>query len=92
MLIRGDVAGEIRKLKQQPGGEIRIIGSAALVQSLMQADLIDEYWLMVHPVVLGKGKRLFQDGMDTTALKLVESKTFSSGVVLLRYQPDRKAL
>jgi dihydrofolate reductase len=55
----------------------------------MQADLIDEYRLMVHPLVLGRGKRLFKDGMETTGLKLVEAKAFSSGVVLLRYQPVR---
>jgi dihydrofolate reductase len=53
----------------------------------MKADFIDEYWLMVHPLVLGRGKRLFNDGMETMRLKLVEAKAFSSGVVLLRYQP-----
>ncbi len=89
-LIKANVEEEIGKLKQQPGGNIGIIGSAALVQSMMQADLIDEYHFLVHPVVLGHGKRLFKDGMETTALKLVESKTFNSGVVLLRYQPDDK--
>jgi len=86
-LIKGNVAEEIRKLKQQPGGDIRVVGSATLVQSLMKAGLIDEFRLMVHPLVLGRGKRLFNDGMETTGLKLVEAKTFSSGVVLLRYQP-----
>jgi dihydrofolate reductase len=85
-LIKGDVAEEIRTLKEQPGGAIRVVGSATLVQSLMKANLIDEYWLMVHPLVLGRGKRLFNDGMETTGLKLVEAKAFSSGVVLLRYQ------
>jgi dihydrofolate reductase len=88
-LIKGNVVEEIRKLKQQPGGDIRIAGSATLVQSLMKAGLIDEYLLLVHPIVRGRGKRLFKDGMDTTALKLVETKSFSSGVVLLRYQPIR---
>lgn len=91
-LIRGNIVEEIRKLKQQPGGDIRIVGSATLVQSLMKAGLVDEYRLMIHPIVRGRGKRLFKDGMDTTALKLVETKSFSSGVVLLRYQPDREAL
>jgi dihydrofolate reductase len=80
----------IGKLKQQAGGNIGIIGSATLVQSLMGADLIDEYWLLVHPVVLGGGKRLFKDGIDSTTLKLSETKTFDSGVVLLRYEPDRR--
>ncbi len=86
-ILSGNVAEAVARLKQQPGGSLGIIGSATLVQSLMKEDLIDEYRLLVHPVVLGCGKRLFKDGMDTTALKLVESKTFSSGVVLLRYQP-----
>lgn len=56
----------------------------------MKAGLIDEYWLMVPPLVLGRGKRLFNDGLETTGLKLVEAKAFSSGVVLLRYQPAGK--
>ena len=56
----------------------------------MQHDLIDEYRLMVHPVVLGSGKRLFRDGSDTTVLRLVDTKTFSSGVVVLTYQPAKK--
>ena len=86
-IISGNVAEEVSMLKQQPGGDIRVVGSATLVQSLMQAGLIDEYRLMVHPLVLGRGKRLFNEGMETTGLKLVEAKAFSSGVVLLRYQP-----
>lgn len=88
-LIKENMVEEITKLKQQPGGNIQITGSATLIQSLMQADLIDEYRLMVHPVVVGSGKRLFRDGSNTT-LKLVETQTFSSGVVLLCYQPDKK--
>jgi dihydrofolate reductase len=73
----------------QPGGDIGITGSATLIQSLMRDDLIDEYRLLVHPIILGSGKRLFKDGNNST-LRLVESKTFSSGVVLLVYQPERK--
>ena len=88
-LISSNVADEVRRLKQQPGKDISISGSGTLVQSLMQHDLIDEYRLLVYPVVLGKGKRLFPDGLKAT-LKLVETKVFSSGVVLLRYQSDRK--
>lgn len=89
-LIKENVAEEITRLKQQPGGDIAIIGSATLVQSLMHHDLIDEYQLLVHPVVVGRGKRLFEDGSIPTALRLVETRAFSSGVVLLSYQPDRK--
>jgi len=85
-LIKGNVAEEISKLKQQPGGNIGITGSATLVQSLMQADLIDEHRLMVHPVVLGSGKRLFRDGGNALQLKLFNIQTFSKGVVLLCYK------
>ena len=86
-LIKGDVEQAVRKLKQQEGGAIRIVGSATLVQSLMKTGLIDEFRLMVHPVVVGRGKHLFNDRLDMTGLELVESKTFKSGVVLLCYQP-----
>ena len=88
-LIKENVAEEVSKLKQQPGQNLLIYGSGALVHTLMQHNLIDEYWLLVYPVVLGSGKRLFKDGSNTT-LKLVETKTFSSGVVLLCYQPETK--
>ena len=88
-LIRGDVAGAISKLKQQPDNNLLISGGAGLVHSLMQWDLIDEYRLLVYPVVLGKGKRLFRDD-STATLKLVETKTLGSDVVLLTYRPDRR--
>ena len=90
-VIRGDVAEEIGRLKQQTGGDIRLSGSATLAQSLTRAGLVDEYWLLVHPLVLGRGKRLFPDGTESAGLRLVESRAFRSGAVLLRYQPDRKA-
>jgi len=89
-LIKGNIAEEVYKLKQQPGQDILIAGSGELVHTLMHHDLIDEYRLMVYPVVLGSGKRLFRDGSDTTVLRLVETKTFSSGVVVLSYQPAGK--
>src|SRR5829696_1734480 len=85
-LIKGNVTQEITKLKQQPGKNIGITGSATLVQSLLQGDLLDELGLLVHPVVVGSGKRLFQEGGGPKGLKLVESKTFSTGVVSLTYQ------
>jgi dihydrofolate reductase len=88
-LIKANVAEAIAKLKQQPGQDIVIHGSNTLVRALMPHHLIDEYRLLVYPIVLGSGKRLFRDGSKAT-LKLVETKTFGSGVVLLRYQPDRK--
>ncbi|HEX3640785.1 MAG TPA: dihydrofolate reductase family protein [Ktedonobacteraceae bacterium] len=89
-LIKGNIAEEVSKLKQQPGQDILIAGSVELIHTLMQHDLIDEYRLMVHPVVVGSGKRLFKDETDMKVLKLVDTKTFSSGVVVLSYQPAGK--
>lgn len=88
-VIRENVVEEISKLKEQTGGNILLAGSATLVQTLVKHNLVDEYHLLVYPVVLGSGKRLFQDG-STATLKLVELITFSSGVVAQIYQPDRK--
>ena len=90
-LISGNIIEEITKLKQQPGGDIAISGSIRLAQSLMEHDLIDEYSLIVYPVVLGSGKRLFKDGTPMTSLKLVETRPTSSGVVLLHYQRADKS-
>ena len=89
-LIKGNIAEEVQKLKQQPGQGILVAGSCELVHTLMQHDLIDEYRLMVHPVVLGSGKRLFRDGSDKKTLRLVGTKAFSSGIVALTYQPAKK--
>jgi dihydrofolate reductase len=88
-IIHGNVAEAVSRLKQQPGQDILIFGSATLIQTLMQHDLIDQYQLLVFPVVLGSGKRLFKDGSNTT-LRLIETKAYSSGIVLLTYQPERK--
>jgi dihydrofolate reductase len=88
-LIKDNVEEEIARLKRQPGKNIGIVGSGTLVRSLLRDDLLDELQLMVHPVVVGSGKRLFEEGGDQKALKLVDSKTFSTGVLSLTYQPDR---
>ena len=88
-LIKGNIAQEVSKLKQQPGQDILISGGAGLVHSLMKQDLIDEYRLLVYPVVLGSGKRLFTDGGNAT-LKLVETKPMGADVVLLTYQTTPK--
>jgi len=85
-LISENVAEEIAKLKQQEGKDILLSGSGKLVRVLMQHDLIDEYRLMVHPTILGSGKRLF-DGSEVKVLKLVKTKSFSSGIVVLSYEP-----
>jgi dihydrofolate reductase len=86
-LIKGDVVDEVSKLKQQPGQDILIYGSGELVRALMRHGLIDEYRLLVHPVVLGSGKRLFPDGVETKVLRLVDTMATSMGVVILTYQP-----
>ena len=88
-LIKDNVAEEITRLKQQPGKDIGISGSIALVQSLLRENLLDELRLMIHPVVVGNGKRLFENVGDQKALELVDSKTFSTGVLYLAYQPAR---
>jgi dihydrofolate reductase len=85
--IRGDVAEEVAKLKQEEGGPILVAGSRTLVQTLMEHDLIDEYRLMVFPVVLGSGKRLFPESPDKTTLEPVDTKTFDSGVQVHTYRP-----
>ena len=88
-LIKGDVALEIAKIKQEDGRNIEMYGSTALMQTLMQHDLIDEYRIWVHPLVLGSGTRLFPDNGQRTRLKLKNTKTRSSGVVGLIFEPER---
>lgn len=85
-LIKGNLAEEINRLKQQPGRSIGVAGSPTLVQSLLEEDLLDELILMYHPVVVGKGKRLFKDGRLVKRLKLVDTKVTGSGVAILTYQ------
>jgi dihydrofolate reductase len=87
-LIKDNVVEEITNLKHQDGKNITVHGSATLVRTLMQHGLVDRYRLLVYPVVVGKGKRLFEEGIPAT-LKLLESQSFSSGVVALVYEPDR---
>jgi dihydrofolate reductase len=86
-LLKGDIAEEVTKLKKQPGKDLQVIGSGDFAQTLMQNDLVDEYRLMVHPVVLGNGKRLFRDGSKKIPLRLIDSTTSSTGVLILIYQP-----
>jgi len=88
-LIKGNVAEEVSRLKQQPGKDILVFGSGDLVNALMQHGLVDEFRLMIFPVVVGGGKRLFRDGIESTVLELVDTRAFGSGVVVLHYQPTR---
>jgi len=86
-VLKGDVAEEVTKLKQEQDGDIVVHGSPQLVQTLVEHDLVDEYRLMVFPVVLGSGKRLFGDTADKKTLRLVDSKIVGDGVAILVYQP-----
>jgi dihydrofolate reductase len=87
-LISSNVVESVRALKAQPGKNIAIDGSSVLVHTLVQHDLVDEYSLLVYPVVLGGGKKLFPEGARVN-LRLIESRPFPSGVVLMRYAPER---
>jgi dihydrofolate reductase len=89
-VLRGDVAAEIGRLKQEVDGNIVVHGSARLVQTLVEHDLVDELRLMVFPVVLGTGKRLFGETNDKKPLRLVDSKVVGDGVVILVYEPGGK--
>jgi dihydrofolate reductase len=89
-LVKGDVAAEVRKLKKEPGHDLLLSGSAQLFNALMQENLIDLYRIMLHPIVLGKGKRLFPDRVDKRILDLAEIKRFRSGIVVLEYGPAKR--
>jgi dihydrofolate reductase len=85
-LLEGDVPEAVRKLKDSAGPELQVHGSSDLLQTLQQHDLVDEYRLMVFPLVLGSGKRLFGDGTIPAALRLADSKTTATGVVIAIYE------
>jgi dihydrofolate reductase len=85
-LLEGDVGEAVAKLKEQSDKDIGVLGSGELIQSLMQHNLIDEYLLLIHPVVLGSGRRLFRDGGPPANLRLVDSVTTTTGVVIARYE------
>jgi len=86
-LLKGDAAQAVSQLKQQPGKDLLIMGSGELIQSLMRANLIDDYVLLIHPLVLGTGRRLFPDGGAAATLRLVATSTTDKGVVIATYQP-----
>jgi dihydrofolate reductase len=85
-LVEGDVPEAVAKLKEGPGQDLVIYGSHDLIQSLIEQDLIDEYQLWVYPVVLGKGRRFFEDGVDRMALELVDTTVIPPGVAILTYR------
>ena len=85
--IRDDIPGEVAKLKQEDGGPILVAGSRTLVHTLMEHDLVDEYRLMVFPVALGSGARLFPESPDKLTLELTDTKRFETGVQVNTYRP-----
>jgi dihydrofolate reductase len=90
-LLGPDVPDAVRRVREETGGEIRVWGSTVLIRTLAEHDLIDEYRLMVFPLVLGTGKRLFSDGFPTSRLSLVESRTAASGIVVSTYRRAQEA-
>jgi dihydrofolate reductase len=86
-ILAGDVAGEVAKLKEQAGQNIVVLGSGELVQTLIDHDLVDEFYLGVYPIVLGGGKKLFRDADDARKLDLIDSTPTATGGVLLTYRP-----
>lgn len=88
-LVKGDLADEVQRMKEQPGAELCLLGSANVLAQLIAADLVDEHRIMVNPVLLGRGTPLFQAIERPTSLRLAGTRTFQNGNVLLCYRPDR---
>jgi dihydrofolate reductase len=86
VFLNGDVAEKVSKIKQQPGPDLNVWGSANLIQTLLTHELVDEFWLMTYPVTLGGGKRLFAEGTRPAAFKVTETKVGSKGVVVVNYE------
>jgi dihydrofolate reductase len=88
-VLNGDVPAQIKELKTQDGGAISVLGSADLAQTLMAHDLVDEYQLMIHPLVIGSGKKFFRDAEQVRRLELVDVTPTTTGVLLSTYRPAR---
>jgi dihydrofolate reductase len=86
VFLHGGIAEKVAKLKQQPGPDFNVWGSGNLLQTLIKHDLIDAFWLMIYPITLGAGKRLFADGTIPAAFKVTESHVGSSGVIVVNYE------
>jgi len=86
VFLNGDIAEEVAKIKQQPGPDLHVWGSGNLIQTLMKHDLVDVFWLMIYPITLGSGKRLFADGTIPAAFKVTESHVGSNGVIVVNYE------
>jgi dihydrofolate reductase len=88
LIDKNDILGNLARLKEQPGKDISIVGSARLVQSLLEAGLLDELRLLVHPIIVGHGKRIYAEQDKPTGLKLIDSRIFDTGVLYLTYAKD----
>ena len=86
VFLGGDIVEKISQLKQQPGPDLHVYGSANLVQTLMKHDLVDEFWLKIYPLTLGSGKQLFADGTIPAAFKVTESQVSPSGIIIVNYE------
>jgi dihydrofolate reductase len=89
-LLQGDAVQAVADLKQRSGANLTVLGSGELVRTLMQHGLVDQFVLLIHPLVLGAGLRLFPDASPTTALRLVDSKTTGTGVIIATYEPQEE--
>jgi dihydrofolate reductase len=86
VFLNGDLAEQVAKIKQQPGPDLNVWGSGKLLQTLIKHDLVDAFWLMIYPITLGSGKRLFADGTIPAAFKVTESQVGSNGVIVVNYK------
>ena len=86
VFLNGDIAEKVAKIKQQPGPDLHVWGSGNLIQTLIKHDLVDTFWLMIYPITLGLGKRLFAGGTIPAAFKVTESKVTSNSVIIVSYE------
>jgi dihydrofolate reductase len=86
VFLSGDIAERVRELKQQPGPDLHVYGSANLLQTLMKHDLVDAFWLKIYPLTLGNGKRLFTDGTIPAAFKVTDSQVSPNGIIIVNYE------
>jgi len=86
VFLNGDIAEKVVKIKQQPGPDLNVWGSGDLLQTLLKHDLVDTFWLMIYPITLGGGKRLFADGAIPAAFKMTESIVTQKGVIVVNYE------
>jgi dihydrofolate reductase len=86
VFLNGDIAEKVTRLKQQPGPDLHVYGSANLLQTLMKHDLVDAFWLKIYPITLGSGKRLFTDGTIPAAFKVTDSQVSTTGIVIVNYE------